>query len=233
MKRFLILILLIPIISFAQEEKVVNHKRKNIKKTKEEAKIKAENQILDLKNGVLIVRLSTKKKSIAAMRKANKNKLADKTESKLHTRNQHIINAFRTNFNFCPVYFFYSDYSKHIKNNQLDSVVFLNDSLQLDFNIKINAKKFLTAELGITEPDNKKYSSTTGIEKGEKTTTYYGGSGVTITGLIMKDQQFEQLRKPFPYYIREFVGLPFHRAIHKMVIKMNNDLKRFYLKVSH
>ncbi|PCJ23275.1 MAG: hypothetical protein COA97_11945 [Flavobacteriales bacterium] len=228
MKYLLFLFLFSPLISFAQKEEVVSHKRKDIKEARVEAKIKAKEQVLQLHDGVLLVRLSTRKKSLAAMRKANKNKLADKTENKLRIKNQKIVNAFRVNFNFCPVYFFYSDYSKYVRNSQLDNVMFLNDSLQLDSTIKVSSNKYLTAELGITEPDTKKYGSTTGFESGEKTTTYYGGPEITVTGLIIKDEQFEQLRKPFPYYVREFSGLPFYRAIHKMVLIMNNNLQKFY-----
>ena len=224
--------MLLPIISFAQEEKVISHKKEDIKKAKQEAKLKAKEQISQLHNGILLVRLSTRKKSIAAMRKANKNELANKTENKLRKKNIEIISAFKSNFDFCPVYFFYSDYSKYVRKNQLDSVVFLNDSLQPDSNIKVANKKFLTAQFGTTEPDTKTYSSYTHFDKGEKTTTYYGGSALTLNALVMKNNQLEQLRKPFPYYVREYPNPVTHRSVYKMVLIMNYKLNHYYRKTN-
>lgn len=222
MKKILLFLFLIPFLSFGQKEKKVN-KRK-------QAKSKAITNVIALKSGVLLVRLSEKKNTINAMKKVGKDKLAAKTEYKQRERNLAIVAAFSSNFDFCPVYFFFSDDSKYIRKKQLDSIVFLNEQLQHDSSITVNATTFFTAVLGVTEPDTTNYSKHTYFEKGEQSTTYYGAGEIAVSALIIKDDQIYQLGKPFPYYVREFKGLPFHRAIFRMVQKMNENLLAFYNK---
>lgn len=224
MKGFLFLILLIPIISCSPKEHIINHRK--------EAKIKSEKQIVELHDGVLLVRLSTKKNTIAAMKKAGKIKLANKTETKLKERNQLIINAFRNNFNYCPVYFFYSDYSKYVTNNHLENVIFLNDSLELDQTIKTTKQTFFIAEFGAIYPDTTKYATRHYYGNGKKEVKHYGGSEITVTALIIKDNHFAQLKEPFPYYVRERKGMPFQRSIHQVVLNMNFKLKHYYKEIT-
>lgn len=224
MKKLFIILLLLPVFSFAQKEKKVTPKK--------QAKIVAIAHIQQLKESVLLVRLSARKNSINAMRKAGKEKMAIKKEKEQQERNLQIIAAFRTNFNFCKVFFFYSEDSDYIRNNQLDSVAFLNDSLHIDFTIKIDNPSYYTAEFGSVDPDaNKKSTTSTFIGVGSGPVGVKKSSGgITITALVIKDNQLVQLAKPFPYYIREFKGLPFRRAILKMVLKMDVALNDYYVE---
>jgi len=217
--KLLILLLFISAFSFAQREKKTSYRK--------QCKIDSERQINELRNGVLLVRLKTKKKTISAMRKAKRYKLADKTEQELKKRNQFIITGFKSNFNFCPVYFFYSHDSKYVRNNNLDSISFLNDSLIIDNSITVNNSNIYVAEFGSVYPDTMVYSQSEYFEYGKKQTTNYGGSALTITALIIKSNQFTQLKDPFPYFVREFKGLLIQRSIKKAIYKMNAKLVKF------
>ena len=217
MRGVILISFLIPIFCFSQNEKQLS---KVIKK-----KIIAKNTINNIKNNIILVRLSAKSNTISAMRSVGKNKLADKTEAKQLKRNKAIVSAFKTNFSFCPVYFFYSEDSKYVSNNKLDSVNFLTDSLLIDKNIRVSSNLFYVIDFGSLEPETNKGNLN---KKGEE--KYYPSSNITISALIIKDSQFTQLQKPFPYYVREFKGLPFKKSVSKMVVKLNEQLNSFYSK---
>jgi len=120
-KIILIALFITPFLSFAQAIE-----KENVKKGNRTTAIR---QIKEIHDGALFIRLKTKKKTLAAMRKSGREELAKKTEDKLLIRNKKIAATFKEVFDFCPVYFFYSDDSKYIKKQQLDSVTFLNYNL--------------------------------------------------------------------------------------------------------
>ncbi|MCO6498838.1 MAG: hypothetical protein J5I47_00480 [Vicingus serpentipes] len=208
-----------PLISFSQEEKKINYKKKD--------KIDAVNHITQLKKGVLLVRLSQKNNSINAMRKAGKTELADKLVHENWLRNKEIVAAFRGYFDFCPVYFFYSEYSSYVTKNQLDKIVFLNDNLEADSSIKVSNDVFYVAEFTSIEPGSKNYAKSDYLAENEKESINGGSSGITLTALVIKDKKFKQLRKPFPYYVREFKELPIERSVKNVIIKMDLQLNQF------
>ena len=183
--------------------------------TKEYLELLAREQINQLQNGSLLVRLMSKNESIKALRKAGNNRMANTIEKEQNYLNLAIIDAFRNNFDFCNVYFFYSEYSQNIRNKEFDKVVFLNNNLKPDKTIKYNNEYFLTGEYGFIEQDKVKYQ---------------GGSNMSFEALIIKDDQFKQLRRPFPYYLRTFATLPIKRKPKKVVRKMNNKLKKYLEK---
>ncbi len=192
-------------------------------------------QINQLKDGALLVRLQSKKKSITALRKIGKDHLADKIETKQRNYNVKIVSAFKTNFNFCPTYFFFSDFSQNIRDRQFDKVIFLSDSLFADSTTKFNQSNFLIAEFGTIEQDTAKYFSHNSYEPAgswslKPTSNYYGGPRMGYGALIIKSNQLIQLRRPFPYYVRTFDSLPIRRSPNKTVKKMNKKLYKFYKK---
>ena len=193
----------------------------------------AREQITRLHDGALLVRLHTKNKSITALRNIGKTKEADEVEKKQAEYNLNIVSAFKLNFSFCPVYFFYSDYSTNIIEKQFDQVVFLNDSLRADPNINFDFKSFLTADFGIIEQDTARYFDYKSLEMdttGAATLTnnYYGGADMSFGALIIRSDKLMQLRDPFPYYVRTFDSLPTARNLGKVVKKMNTKLNDFY-----
>ena len=235
----LTLLLFVSVVTSAQ---VVNSSMDTSQKTvtkekrigfRKQLRILTKEQINQLKDGALFVRLQTKKKSINAFRKAGNDKLADKIETKQRNYNLKIASAFKTNFTFCPIYFFFSDYSRDIRERHFDNVVFLTDSLLADSTIKFTKKHFLTAEFGTIEQDTAKYYSQNSIESDgnwsvKRVDNYYGRPHMGFGALIIKSDQFIQLRRPFPYYVRTFDSFPIKRKPKKTVKKMNKKLNRFY-----
>ena len=205
----------------------------------EKSVITTKQQINQMHNSALLIRLKTRKNSIAALRKSGQNKKADKIESRQAEFNTKVINAFKTNFDFCPTYFFYSDYSQAIMDKKFEDVEFLNDSLQYDPNITFNNKSFLTAEFGLIEQDTARYFDgyyhTTSEGNGlEKRTKYNGGPNMSFRALIIKNEQFLQLGRPFPYYARTLSSLPIFKRQPKTVIKkMNDQLHSFYQSINN
>ncbi|MFM2286636.1 MAG: hypothetical protein RLZZ543_2133 [Bacteroidota bacterium] len=192
-------------------------------------------QINQLKDGALLVRLHTKKNSIAALRKIGKDKLADEMEARQRNYNLQIVSAFKRNFNFCPTYFFFSDYSQSIRERRFDKVIFLSDSLVPDTTIRFNKANFLTAEFGNIEQDTAKHISyyshePNGNLSSKRSENYYGGPNIGFGALVIKSDQLIHLRRPFPYYIRTFDSLPIRRSSSKTVKKMNKKLFKFYDK---
>jgi hypothetical protein len=193
----------------------------------------ASQQIKDLKQGVLMVRLQTKAKSISAMREQGNNDLADKIEKLQNETNKAIIKAFKENFKFCPVYFFFSQYSINILERQFEKVLFLNDSLLPDPNIKLSNTNFLTAEFGAISQDTAQYFDgyyyVHGEEGLEQETKSYGSSNMGFNALIIKSDKFVQLHKPFPYYARQSNPSPTFKDFKKSVVKMDKRLSKYYL----
>lgn len=197
-------------------------------------KAQSQEQIEQLHSGALLVRLQTRKSSIEALRKIGKDELADKKQSEQNEHNKEIIKAFKEDFDFCPVYFFFSDFSDKVRNDEIDQVEFLNENLEHDPSIQMNENSFLTAEVSNIKQDTAKYLSNqrSAVTKdGLKTQNqYYGGSAQGFGALIIMSDQFIQLSKPFPYYVRSFNSIFLKRSMTNLVDIMNEKLHKFYEK---
>ncbi len=193
-------------------------KRPNYRKMKSEA---SKTQIKQLKEGVLLVRLKTAESTINALREVGKNEEADKVKLKQETENKKIINAFKNNFDFCDVRFFFSNNSDKVRLKQFENI-FLNDSLEVDPSIKLEPDiSFFIAEFGYIGQDTMKYYSHHSYKPGkdygvEGVLHYYTpSSDINFYALRILDRNFVQLNKPFPYYTR---------AIYKTVRKHPEQL---------
>ncbi|MFT4662738.1 MAG: hypothetical protein ACI8XB_003031 [Patiriisocius sp.] len=204
-----LLIILIPSIGYSQNQTI----KDKIKATQPE--YSARKQINNLKNGSLLIRLKTSKKSISGLKKMGKDAAAQKVENDQRSANMEIISTFRENFDFCPVHFFFSDFSQEVKDKQFEKVVFLNDSLQPDSTTLSDPDNYLIAEFGTIEQDTAIYIDGYHLKrengKVKKQTNYYGGADMRFGALIIKSDQFIQLKRPFPFYIRTFDSLPLKR----------------------
>jgi hypothetical protein len=235
MKKILLgLILVIIYTSVFSQEVQTTKKRVSARKKRS---FVASQQINQLHEGVLLVRLMTKVNSIAALRKIGDSLKADKLEKQQAAYNLSIIKAFRTNFNFCPSRFFFSGESKYIIEGQFDKIGFLNDSLCLDTTIKFDGRNYFTAEFGNIEQDTAQYFSHYTYDKKEdksfehKSNTY-GGTNMGIAALVIKSDKLVQLKRPFPYYVRTSVSHPADDGLNQTVKKMNKKLHKFYKKKS-
>ncbi|PCI95976.1 MAG: hypothetical protein COB15_11585 [Flavobacteriales bacterium] len=230
---------------------LINNKSPKKEKYKQLSKRRSKEQIEQLKSGTLLVRLKTSVNKINALKKVGQIEKANKVKQIQEMENKAIIAAFKKNFTFCKVAFFHSYDSEKIRNKNLGAI-FLNDSLLLDNSIQVDANKpIFTAEFGTIEKDATKQFShssqeTDGNRSLKNVNHYYGGTDFRFQALLIKDDNFIQLSKPFPYYVRAIYKsmkkhpeqalflapiLPFQpwsydRTVEKMNMKLSNYFKR-------
>jgi len=211
----------------------------------------AKRQIKQLKNGALLVRLKTSIPKIKALKKVGFVERAKKTKKEQKTENLSLMQAMKAYYDFSELRFFYSYHSKNVRQNKFEGI-FLNDSLEEDSSIVLhNKKNIFTAEFAQLEEDTSKFFShyewvQTGHFAFVKRPVFYGGGGHTFMALVIKDDEFNQLHRPFPYYSRAaylarkehpghgFFFLPVFLfspgSIKETVINFNQKLHRFYEK---
>jgi len=160
--RFLAFTLLWNIAGFAQNEKLE----------------KAKNELLQLKNNMLLVRVQTDMNKIQALESKGFKKRAEKAKKEQYYKNKELLLAFDQTFDFCPVYFFYARNSEAITNGELEGVVF-------DSQLHEVPAENLKPDYFIGD-----FSST-------------GSTG--LTGFILKDRYFVPLEDPFPFYQRQYI----------------------------
>jgi hypothetical protein len=193
----------------------------------------ARGHIMMLKDGALLVRIQTRSKSIESLKERDMESKAALVEQELREENTEYAKAFAAEFDFAPVYFFRSEDSKMIKEGRLDEVVFLNSDLVPDPFIKLEQDKIYIAEFGTVAPDKSKTREGYRLEKDSTGVTqksvYYGSTNMGFEALVIMDDQFVQLRRPFPYYTRTYSkkGL-INRKPKVTVRKMNQKLHQFY-----
>jgi hypothetical protein len=165
-------------------------------------KDRAKDHIILLKQGALFVRLRTSELQINALKRAGQAEQAGKLEAEQNATNKSIMEAFKNNFTFCPVYFFYSNNSADITAGNCKGKVF-----DADQNLYMNAPcdKFLIGEFGQSETTN-------------------------LDAFIIKDSNFAQLKAPFPYLIRLNQAFVSTRSDDEIVKILNERLFEFYNK---
>lgn len=221
----LLLMVCVSIFAYSQDGEVKVYK-KTFKK------VEAYQQIIDLKSGVLLVRLKTRSSAITLMREKGWNTKADQVQAEQDAINKTIIAAFKSDFTFCQVYFFKSEDSDKVREKEFDQVDFFDSELQIIERVVIGEKNVFTAEFTKIEQiegeakDVPYYENgENGLEKRQKST---GGASMGFEALIIKDDQLKQLKRPFPYYERTFKTIFFmKRKPSKVVRKMNAALFKF------
>ncbi len=169
MKFLLFILILVSSFSFSQSNKEYR-KQKSIK------------QIKELKKGTLLVRLRVIDDVLKDMYDPD-TLLVSK---QLEYENKIIISAFKENYNFSKVVFFYNSYSTSVRNKEL-MYIFVNSELKIDKSISINdSLPIFVADFGYTDQN---------ITNGQ--------NGVySVFSLNIRDNEFIQLYKPFPYYVK-------------------------------
>lgn len=228
---FLLLFFLLPSTSFAQE----NPKEK--KPTRRRiAKANAVTQIQQLHDGVLFVRLQTRKLAISQLTEMGEIERVEEIKEECKQINLHTMKAFRQEFTFCPVYFFYTDYTLAIKEGRIEDVVFVNDSLLPDTSIKAGESSFLTVEFGNIAQDTAKFVDRTYYKPGEHGPEPHiamsGGTNMGFGALLIKSDQFVQLRRPFPFYVKQRQRLlPLYPPF-RSVKALNRKIARYHRRVT-
>lgn len=223
-----ILFLCLSFVTYAQDEGVTRPDYKNYRTDstfKNFSKIKgmvAYAQIYALKNGALLVRLKTNSKAIKTLKAKGNIDLATKMERETQLENKIVMSAYKKEFNFCPVYFFYSDVSDSVKKSVL-SGVFVDSTLNVNESIICNASFYLIAESGVL------YNSSIGIvsESYAKSISEQG-SGVRDASIIVKSKYFIQLHNPFPYFQIK-AGVPVNSKLNKdgLYTDIANELTQY------
>ena len=194
---------------------------------------RAAEQISSLKDGALIVRLSKRQRSIDHLIKLGYSEKAAEIRKEQSERNKKWVSAFNENFNFCKVYFIYSEESYKVIEGNLNDVNFLDSNLEVNNSITFTEDYFLTAEYGPILQDTLGTSKRTeyfkNTEKGpERKYEMDGGAYFhDLMGFVVKDQKFIQLIKPFPYYVKENVVIV-KRDENDIIKNLNGRLSSYY-----
>lgn len=224
-----ILILLSSVVSYSQESdgpkppKVTDYKSDSSYKDYSSLRFKvAKAQINKLKNGgALLVRLKTNTNTINRLKTAGNIDLATQVERETQLTNKAIIRAYNKKFEFCPVYFFYSDCSDSVKHKNLTGI-FVDSTLSVNSSIVCNATFYLVAEQGSI------YDSSLGIvSESQAPKAVEKGTASKEVAIVVKNRYFIQLHKPFPYYQK---GYSLKKHYTDYVENFNNSLERFYDK---
>jgi hypothetical protein len=183
--------------------------------------------IIELKKGFLLIRLSTREKTVEDLKRMGKTRAAEEIRKEQELKNSKIVAAFKKYFTFCDYRFFYSQYSNEIKNKNFKFLLF-DKELKPDANFELAGKNFYVAEFGILQADTAKISKETRLEfnkdfSAEEVPVYYQNTPNKLYALIIKDNQYYQLKYPFPYYV---AGFNTDRAVKKM----NQKLSNYYTK---
>ncbi len=182
------------------------------------AKEQAYTHIEQLKDGILLVRLQSKHKNIAAYKAAGYHATAQKVANDQLKHNQHIVKIFKANFDFCPIYFFYAkDTDKLYDPN---TSIFLDDQLNYAPTISPSGQTFYIAEMTALK------DSDLLEESGDNKPKNYHVNTTLQRVIVIKDAQLQQLSAPFPFYIKT----TFDQFAAQKVDKWNKRLHLFYDK---
>ncbi len=231
---------------------LLNSKTPKNESYRQKKRTKSKDQIKQLNDGTLLVMLNTSGNKVNALRKTGKNEKANSIELQQETENKFIIDAFNKYFTFCDVAFFYCENLKNIKNRKFSNV-FLNDSLIIDNSISIDTSKpiFIAAFTSL-EQDTMKYFShyshryDSNGDFGKVENFHTPSSDINFKAIVIKDENFVQLNRPFPYYTRAmFISLekhpeqalfllpilPFQNwSYDETVEKMNKKLQKYFIQ---
>ncbi len=173
----------------------------------------ARQQINDLKQGTLVVRLRTQQFKIDALNTIDRPQTAKKITQQQRQINLQLVQDFKNNYTFSnqKTVFFYSTQTNDFKANNWQNL-FLNDSLEADPNIKIDTSKpIFVAEIAPIESQNQ---------------------SLGITALLIMDRNLMQLKPPFPFYVRPIDKIAYNNTRRKTgdVGILNKKLEKFYAR---
>jgi len=163
-------------------------------------KIELANQAIEqLRDGVLLVELDSRYGEIFVLQKYLKQQMASDLKKEQYLRNKEICLAFKEEYDFSEVYFYYKAYKKFLLNDDFNKVVFYNDKLEIDYDFDITTQPFYVA-----------------------TFEDYGKLGLHIY-----DKQLQTIAKPFPNYEKEQRLIFFKRDAFEVVSSWNEKLHNF------
>jgi len=181
---------------------------REIKLAEKEAAKKA---ITVLSNGALLVRLNFKQKAIRHYEKFGNVKEAVRLRNKQIKINRNIIKAFNDLYSFSPIYFFAMEDSRMIVDGKHNELTFYDNNATADESIVLQSEDFLIAEFGMIEVDQSNNE----------------GATTSMSALIVRSNDFVQLRDPFPFY-SSYPGLGRVKKRYRMpVLRLQQRLEVF------
>lgn len=201
----------------------------NVPPSNFQLRLVANESIDKLRRGALLVRLKSNQRKIDALKKYGYEEQAKAVMLEQENKNKEIIHSFKNEFYFCETYFFYSEHSKSVKDKDFSTPIFLNENLEIDSTIEFSSNEFLIAEFGNIKQENIPYTAHNALRRdstGVKLVpTYCSQPNFGFGALIVMNDEFVQLRRPFPRYVRTFATIPFlKRSIRTVVSKLNVKL---------
>lgn len=200
----LAIILAIISISFSSVSAQGYYEGPNRKERKELAK----SNIEAMKGGVLLVRLQNYNKKVEAMQSRGMQEKADEVLREQKEKHQEIMQAFKTSFQFCKVYFFYSDNTTQVKDGKFDGIL---------FDAEMNKVSPELSEASVFVLDSER--------------AYLDGLDSNQIGFTVLDSEMEHLGDPFPYVVRKRKGtVVSERTYPVMVETLEAQLTSYYQK---
>jgi hypothetical protein len=181
--------------------------------------------ILQLRKGVLVVRLNFRERSIQHFRESGKEKKAFEMKLQQDSLNVELMRAFTRSFSFCPVYFIRSDdYNLFIEGQQN---LLLNSKLQRDSSIHLPSDKpYYFLDLG----DLKGNMPIDEYHYRNLNKTMPSSEVVAHNALVIKDSLLTQLSPPFPCYVKisDFKSLRVHTSWVMLMDSIQSGKKKTY-----
>ena len=130
-------------------------------------------------------------------RQKGNHQVANEEKIKQREKNTEIIKTFTEDWDFCPVYFFYSNYSEEIINKNFTHVFKNNE----DYNLSNQEKQKLKNDFIIM---------------------YFGQTQgkLKFDALVLNDSKIQQLKKPYPKFVRTYKGLGFLKRNTKKIVRI-------------
>jgi regulator of replication initiation timing len=231
MKYLLSIVFLIGLTVFAQERAKI---KDNVAYRKLQNNV-AEESIVKLKNGVLLVRLNMRKKEIAYYERFGNIKGAYQTRKKQEKQNSQITKGFSEQFDFCKVYYFAMEDSRMLLDGKQDSIKFYDSNMTMVDSLQLNSENYFIGEFGAVESDTVFYYKGTTPDPGSinnpEGVSYYGDQKNSLPALVIRNNDFYQLKEPFPYYSGYNPGGNVNKRYASSIRKLNQKLKGYYQKV--
>lgn len=148
-------------------------------------------------HGAIVVKLKTSKLLIDELVKQGKQALALEKQLELFAINRTTMFAYRENFNFCKVYFIYSNYNDSLLVGKRQGM-FLDTNLVVDPTIEMREDFYLLAESDFA------YSSSIGfVPEDSARITKETGNPIKLMAVVLKNKYGHQLKSPMPYATRD------------------------------
>ncbi len=179
-------------------------------------------QIHQLKDsGALIVRLKSNQKLLQILKEKNQQQTIKQIQNETNTHNKIILQSFKKQYNFSPVYFIYDYATTELLKNK-KSKIFLNDNLEMDTTITLKENFYLIADIfaPVIESKLPLLPDTVASKTSES------GPANKTAAILLKNKYNLQLKHPFPYMVNGYNILKFE----KYVLKLNQKLFKFYNK---